>query len=444
MKRRLSLQMILLPALALLLLSGCSLSGLLQPRVGLRIAQQASGAPSPVPTATVASPAPASPASLTALEGTLERVYQQVNASVVNIQVLQKQTGGPSLDLPGLPFDFPLPQQPPQDQYQRGSGSGFVWDKQGHIVTNNHVIEGADKIRVTLADGTTVAGKVIGADPDSDLAVVQVDLPADRLQPVQLADSTRLKVGSLAIAIGQPFGLENSMTVGFVSALGRSMPVGSETGQGFQQPSYTIPDVIQTDAPINPGNSGGVLLNGEGQVIGVTSAIISPVRASAGIGFAVPSAIVRKVVPVLIAQGHYAHPWLGISGTTLDPDLAQAMQLGADQRGALVGEVTSGGPADRAGLRGSDRTITVDGDERQVGGDVIVAAGGEPIKTFDDVVSYLARTGEVGQPLTLTILRGGREQQVTVTVGERPGKQVQASPVVGRTSGQGRSPASAG
>mgnify|MGYP005851211809 FL=1 len=365
---------------------------------------------------------PVSSGSLAALEGTLQSIYEQVSPSVVNIQVLQRRSSG--LNLPGFqgfPFNLPDSQQP-EDQYQSGSGSGFVWDKRGHIVTNNHVVEGADKIRVTFVDGLTVTGEVIGADPDSDLAVVKVDLPADQLRPVQLADSTQVKVGSLAVAIGQPFGLENTMTVGFVSALGRSMPVESESGMATG-PSYTIPDVIQTDAPINPGNSGGVLLNSQGQVIGVTSAIISPVRASAGIGFAVPSAIVQKVVPVLIEKGRYAHSWLGISGTSLNPDLAKAMGLDANQRGALVGEVTAGGPADKAGLKGSDRQVTIDGQNVRVGGDVIVAIDGQPIKTFDDLVSYLVRATSAGQKVTLTVLRGGKEQNVTVTLGERPSRQ---------------------
>jgi len=244
-----------------------------------------------------------------------------------------------------------------------------------------------------------------------------------------MADSTRVLVGQLAIAIGNPFGLENTMTVGIVSALERSLPAESNSSDGT---SYTIPDVIQTDAPINPGNSGGVLLNDQGEVIGVTSAIVSPVRASAGIGFAVPAAIVQKVVPVLIAKGSYEHPWLGISGTTLDANLAQAMGLEANQRGALVIEVVPGGPAEQAGLQGSDRQVTIDGQERQVGGDVIVALDGQPVKTFDDLVAYLFRSTEVGQKVTLTLLRDGREQQVEVTVAARPAAQEQASSAAGR------------
>jgi serine protease Do len=246
---------------------------------------------------------------------------------------------------------------------------------------------------------------------------VKVELPAAQLHPVQLADSTQVKVGQLAVAIGNPFGLENTMTVGFVSALQRSLRAESESIEG---PSYTIPDIIQTDAPINPGNSGGVLVDNQGQVIGVTAAIASPVRASAGIGFAIPTAIVQEVVPVLIEKGRYAHPWLGISGTTLDPDLAQAMKLETDQHGALVIDVTPGGPADKAGLRGSDQKITVDGEERRVGGDVVVAIDGQPVETFDDLVTYLVRSTEVGEKVTLTVLRDGEQTQVRVTLEARP------------------------
>jgi serine protease Do len=353
-------------------------------------------------------------ASLADLETAFENIYAQVNPSVVLIQVVENQ---PSI-APNIPgnrgFGFGFPQQQPQ----QALGSGFVWDTQGHIVTNNHVIAGASSISVTFADGTTVPGKVVGADPDSDLAVVQVNVPASQLHPVQLADSTQIKVGQIAIAIGNPFGEQNTMTTGIISALGRSLPANnSQTQQG---PTYTIPDVIQTDAPINPGNSGGVLLNAEGQVVGVTSAIESPVSASSGIGFAIPAAIVQKVVPALIQTGHYDHPYIGISGTTLDPTLAQAMNLKADQRGALVIDVTPNSPADKAGLRGSTTPATINGSQVRVGGDVIIAIDGQPVKTFDDLVAYLASSTQVNQTVTLTILRNGSEQSVKVTLAARP------------------------
>ncbi len=358
------------------------------------------------------SPAPKLSA-LTDWESQLENIYASVNPSVVLINVVESPTGGSSrTPRSGSPFS-----QGPQAPAQQALGSGFVWDTAGHIVTNNHVIDGATRITVTFADGTATAAKVVGADPDSDLAVLQVQAPASALHPVQVADSNQVKVGQFAIAIGNPFGEQNTMTTGIISAIGRSLPAGNGALQG---PTYTIPDVIQTDAPINPGNSGGVLLNVQGQVIGVTSAIESGTGSSSGIGFAIPSAIVRRVVPALITTGHFDHPYLGISGTTLTPPLSQAMGLKGDQRGALVGTVTKGGPAEKAGLLGSTQQTTINGTRVQVGGDVIVAMNGQPIKTFDDIVAFLARSTQVGQTVTLTILRGGKQQDVQVTLSARP------------------------
>jgi serine protease Do len=418
-EKKSALWLALVVALAMVVLTGCG-------AVNLPLAHQwltppeVTATPTPAPEAAP----PITSDTLAALEGTLGQVYQDVSPSVVYVEVLQKQTAG--LDLPGWPFGSPQ-QYPEEMPYQRGSGSGFVWDKAGHIVTNNHVVEGADKIEVTFADGRLVPATLVGANRDSDLAVIKVDVPAGELHPVRVGDSAQVKVGEIAIAIGNPFGLENTMTVGFISALGRTLPVGSEDGVG---PSYRIPDIIQTDAPINPGNSGGVLVNDQAEVVGVTTAIASPVQASAGIGFVIPSAIVQKVIPVLVEEGHYAVPWLGISGVSLDPDLAQEMGLDADQRGALVIDVTSGGPADEAGLRGSDRQITMDGEDQRVGGDVIVAIGAQPVDTFDDLIAYLFHSTEVGQTVTLTVLRDGRQQQVEVTLGERPSQEVEATPEI--------------
>ena len=306
---------------------------------------------------------------------------------------------------------------------QQALGSGFVWDKDGHIVTNNHVVDGADKISVTFSDGTIVSAQLVGSDPDSDLAVIKVNLTADRLQPVKVADSTLVKVGQLAVAIGNPFGNENTMTVGFVSALGRAIPADGGTSRGT---SYTIPDVIQTDAPINPGNSGGVLVDDQGQVMGVTAQIDSPVRASVGIGFVIPSSIVSKVVPELIKSGKYEHSWLGISGGSLIPDLATAMNLKSDQRGALINQVTEGSPAEKAGLKGSDQQTTLNGQDVNVGGDVIIAIDGQAVKGFDDIVAYLARSTDVGQTVTVTVLRDGQQQDVKVTLAARPAAAQQA------------------
>ena len=352
--------------------------------------------------------------SVADMEQTLEQIYAQVNPSVVLIQVVEGQSSSTQAN----PFfGNQLPSQPAQ-----ALGSGFVWDKDGHIVTNNHVVAGATKITVTFYDGTTVPATVVGTDPDSDLAVVKVNMNADQLQPVIMGDSSQVKVGQLSVAIGNPFGNQNSLAVGFISAIARSLPVDNSNGQGL---SYTIPDIIQTDAPINPGNSGGVLTDDQGKVIGVTSAIDSPVRASSGVGFAIPAAIVQKVIPELIKSGHFDHTWLGISGGTLIPDLATAMNLKSDQRGVLVNQVTSGGPADKAGLHGSDRQVTIDGQPASVGGDIIIAIDNQPVKTFDDVVSYLASSTQVNQAITLTILRNGQQQTVQVTLAARPKSDTQ-------------------
>ena len=402
-------------ALSLVVLPGCGAASQVATLLSAPHVYADTSAAATIETPSQGPSVPVSPANLSAMDGTLEGIYQNASPSVVYIEVLQRQAAQFSQGFP-----FPQNQNPdetPGEPVQRGSGSGFVWDDEGHIVTNNHVVADAEKIKVSFFDGTTVTATLIGADAASDLAVLQVDVPASQLHPIQLADSTQVNVGEIAIAIGNPFGLESTMTVGIVSALGRSLPVESGTTTGG---SYTIPDVIQTDAPINPGNSGGVLLNAEGKIIGVTSAIVSPVRASVGIGFAIPSAIVQKVVPALIETGHFAHPWLGISGTSLNPDLNEAMGLETNQRGTLVVDVMPGSPADEAGLRGCDQPVTIDGQEQLAGGVVIVKMGDKAIATFEDLAAYLARSTETGQTVALTVIRDGQEQQVTVTLRERP------------------------
>lgn len=352
-----------------------------------------------------------------AFQGTLENIYTAVSPSVVNIQVVLKVDNMVS-DLPQIPgfpfFNLPQNQQPPE-QYQNALGSGFVWDKNGDIVTNNHLVKGAEKIQVTFNDGTILPAEPVGADPDSDLAVIRVEAPKAILNPVKIGDSTAVKVGQLAIAIGNPFGLEGTMTTGIISAVGRSLPADETAIQ-----SYTIPDIIQTDAPINPGNSGGVLVDSEGFVLGVTSAIESPVRASAGIGFAIPSAIVKNVVPALIKDGQYVHPWLGISGQTLVPDLAAAMNLDEGQHGALVAEVFQDSPAEKAGLKGSTEKTIIDGQTVNIGGDVITAINTQPVNDMDDLIAYLVGKTEVHQIITLTILRDGKQKQLDVTLAARP------------------------
>jgi 2-alkenal reductase len=378
---------------ALLALAGCTITG---------NATQTS-----TPAATTTVPATSSIGSLAGLESTLENIYAQVNPAVVNISVILKQdtTLG---NLPDSPFSTP--------QYSAALGSGFLWDKTGNIVTNNHVIANADNITVTFYDGTEVPGKVIGADDDSDLAVVKVDMPALQIEPVQIADSTRLKVGQLAIAIGNPFGLQGTMTAGIVSALGRVISA-NENAVG---PSYSIPDMVQTDAAINPGNSGGVLLDATGKLIGVTNSIETTTGTSAGVGFAIPSAIVQQVVPALIATGHYDHPYLGTSILSMNAAIAGAMNLPSNQRGALVETVTAGSPADKAGLQASKNSITINGSQIYVGGDVIIAYNGQTVKSTDDLITFLARLGKVGEKATLTVLRDGQTVQVEVTLGVRP------------------------
>jgi serine protease Do len=350
------------------------------------------------------------------LEGTLENTYAAVNPSVVNISVVQKEEVSYPQS-PDFPFFGPSLPQGPQEQYRNGLGSGFVLDKEGHIVTNNHVVAGADTITVTFYDGTTAAGKVVGADPNSDLAVVKVEVLPDKLQPVQMGNSDQIKVGQLAIAIGNPFGLQSTMTVGIVSAVGRSLPVDSGDGVGA---SYTIPAIIQTDASINPGNSGGVLVDSKGRLIGVTSAIASPVQASAGIGFAIPSTIVQKVVSALVKTGHYDHPWLGAALTSLNPEISRAMNLEPDQRGALVVNVVPDSPALKGGLHRDAQQLAIEGQVIPVGGDVIIAIDGQVVKQAEDLIDYLERNTAPNQQIVLTILRGGKEQTLSITLAKRP------------------------
>jgi 2-alkenal reductase len=343
-------------------------------------------------------------------ERLVARVYERVAPSVVHIRVVQQVSGGegPGFEIPGWP-DHP---ELPDDFFRRGEGSGFVWDKAGHIVTNYHVIQDAEEVEVTFLDGVTVPAEIVGTDPDSDLGVLNVERAGDRLTPVELGDSDKLFVGQRAIAIGNPFGQEWTLTTGVVSALGRTQPSGTS--------QFSIPEMVQTDAAINPGNSGGPLLDREGHVIGVNTLILSEDRASAGVGFAIPVNIVGQVVPVLIEEGEYAYAWLGIVGRDLDRETALAMNLPADQRGALVIEVAEDGPAEEAGLRGSDESINQNGAALQVGGDVIVAIDGQRVDTMDDLIVYLVEDAGPGQQVTLTIVREREERTLEVTLGERP------------------------
>lgn len=372
-------------------------------------------ATSAVTTTATAEPTEMAPvqASVLDLQAALENVYVQASPSVVSIRtraLAAQQFGRFS---PDPESDTP--------QYAEGLGSGFVWDDQGHIVTNNHVVAGAERLTVIFSDGLSLTAEVVGRDPESDLAVIKVDATDIDLKPVTVADSTAVRVGQFAVAIGNPFGLDTTMTFGIISALGRTLPVGDGTMMSATR--YTIPDIIQTDAPVNPGNSGGVLLDLQGRLIGVPTAIESSTRSSAGVGFAVPSVIVQKVVPELISKGSFEHPYLGVAGTTLTSQLAAAMDLPARQRGALVVEVANDGPADKAGLLGSAKQAEIDGQPVPVGGDVIIAVDGQPVRDFEDVTTYLARNGRVGQDITLTVLRDGEETDVTVTLAARPSAQ---------------------
>jgi S1-C subfamily serine protease len=371
-------------------------------------------------TPAAAVPSSASGGLLAAYEGTLEAVYTKVNPSVVNIEVTISGAGNSSNG-----FGSPNGQGSGQ-----ALGSGFVWDKQGHIVTNNHVVSQATQVTVTFADGNTATAKVVGTDPYADLAVIQVSVDPSWLQPVTLADSTQVKVGELAIAIGNPYGLSGTMTAGIISALSRSLPVESNTNSQFgaSGPTYSIPDILQTDAAINPGNSGGVLVDENGQVLGVTAAIESNSQANSGIGFVIPAKIVSNVVPSLISTGKVDHPWLGITMVTLTPDIKTANNLNASQRGVMVVDVTASSPAEKAGLKGaSNASAQSNGQNNQqgfsqipTGGDVIVAVNGQQIKTSDDLISYLFENTKVGQTITLTVLRNGQQASVNLTLGARP------------------------
>lgn len=332
------------------------------------------------------------------LQFTFEEIYQKVNPSVVHIRtsISSDNAFGPS----------------------GGEGSGFVWDTEGYIVTNAHVVEGATDVRVIFADGAVEDAEIIGSDVFSDLAVIKVDAPADRLFPLELADSSQVRVGQIAVAIGNPFGLQGTMTQGIISGLSRSLQVGNAILGG----TYSIPDIIQTDAPINPGNSGGVLVDENGSVIGVTSAIASDTGTNSGIGFVIPSNIVKKFVPMLITEGSVEHSWMGITGTTLTPDLAELFGLAEDQRGAIVFSLVSGGPAEQAGVLGGSEETSVDGETISVGGDVIVAIDGQEVNYFEDMISYLFNNTDPGQSITLTVLRNGVEENIELTLGVLPGQ----------------------
>ncbi len=359
--------------------------------------------PPSVPPPTVLPPTPAARVSLhesvADLQSQVEEVYASMGDTVVNISVVN------------ITYDFffnPVPQE--------GTGSGFIYDTEGHIITNFHVIEGADQIQVTFADGATVDAEVVGYDATYDLAVLRVDVAGRTLHPVALGDSDAVRVGQFVVAIGNPFGLEQTVTFGVVSSLGRVI----ESPDGRY-----IGGVIQTDAAINPGNSGGPLLDLQGRVIGVNAQIISPSRANAGIGFAIPVNIVKWVVPELIEYGRYRHPWMGITfwPAGLTPQLAREFRdLGAEvpDRGILILEVQPNSPAARAGIRGGQQIVRLRRGNLPIGGDVILSINGEPMETPRDLIAYLESRTRVGDTVQVMVWREGEELTLPVTLGERP------------------------
>jgi S1-C subfamily serine protease len=295
-------------------------------------------------------------------------------------------------------------------------GSGFVYDNNGHIITNNHVVSGGGRLDVTFLDGTVYRASLIGSDPFTDLAVLYVgEVPPEKLVPLPLADSSAIRVGEQVAAIGNPFGLSGSMTAGIISGVGRLIPA-QEAGD------FSIPDVIQTDAPINPGNSGGPLLNMRGEVIGINSAIYSTTGQFAGVGFAIPSNTIGKVAPSLITAGSFQHPWLGVAGRDMTPGIAERLGL-EEPRGFLVMEVVAGSPAEAAGIKGGDVDATIESVPTRLGGDVIVSIDNKMVRKIDDILVYLQREKAVGDELQLTILRDGQEMNVTAVLGARPSQQ---------------------
>lgn len=333
-------------------------------------------------------------------ESVLNQVYEQVSPSVVNINVRTNSNAASG----GV-----------------GEGSGFVWDKEGHIVTNNHVIQNAEAILVTFSNTTQLSAEVVGRDIDSDLAVIRVEADPELLHPVVAGDSLNLRVGQRVIAIGNPFGFDRTLTIGVVSALGRTIP-GEPSASG----RFSLPNLVQTDAAINPGNSGGPLLDVEGKVIGVNTLIFSnAARANSGVGFAVPASKVKAVVPALISDGVYLTPYLGISSALgdviLTPTLADVLNLKNIENGVLVDTVVKGGPSDKAGVQGSQEEILVPSIGRPIktGGDVITQIDNQLVQEFDHIINYLD-TRQVGDIVTLTIVRDGETLQIPVTLGSRP------------------------
>lgn len=318
-------------------------------------------------------------------EYSLIDIFEKSEESIVQVSVLRGESDG-------------------------GMGSGFVYSDEGYVITNQHVVQDAKKVMITFLDGEAYIGNVIGVDRDLDIAVVKVEPTNTYLQPIKIGDSSKLKVGEKIAAIGNPFGLSGSMTSGIVSQMGRLLP---------QESGYSIPDVIQTDAAINPGNSGGPLINMKGEVVGINTAIQSATGEFSGIGFAVPSNTVKKVVPVLIQDGVFKHPWMGISGTDVDPELAEVRELNSS-KGFLVVSVIEGSPAETAGLLGVTETKEMDGREYALDGDIILSIDGETVRKISDILVHLQREKSVGDQMVLSINRNGEILELTMILEERP------------------------
>lgn len=337
----------------------------------------------------------------------LTNIYERVAPSVVNIEVT---------------VDTPHP-----ELGNLSSGSGFVYDDDGHIVTNAHVVQDAVEIRITFNDGYVADGSVVGVDTYSDLAVLQVDTDALRLHPVILGDSQRVRVGQRAIAIGNPFGLASSMTVGIVSGLGRQLPsarlLDLTNLNRFQNPS-----IIQVDTDINPGNSGGPLLNSQGEVIGVNTAISTETGVFQGVGFAVPTRTIQRVVPDLIANGAVEYAWLGISSLSAGQGfglaaLAEPLELPVTA-GVLIDTVSPDSPAAKAGLQGGTRPVNIRGAPVCVGGDIIVAVNGEYVANMDELLAYLVANGRPGDTIDLLVVRAGETFEIPLTLESRPSNTI--------------------
>ena len=320
---------------------------------------------------------------------TLVELFEKSEEGVVKIQVVRNNVQG-----------------------DRGSvGSGFVYDNLGHIITNAHVVDGASKATVTFLDGSQYDAEIIGTDKFTDIAVIKVSEKPRLLHPLQIGDSSQLHVGEQVAAIGNPFGLSGSMTSGIVSQMGRLLP--------SQDSGFSIPDVIQTDAAINPGNSGGPLLNLRGEVVGINTAIQSLSGGYSGVGFAVPSNTAIKIVPSLIEDGEYHHPWIGITGQDIDTVLAKVLDL-KQAKGFLVITVVDGSPADKAGLKGVTQTQIIDGKEYPADGDIIISVDDKEVRKISDILIHLQREKSVGDTMVLGILRDGEFMHISLELVERP------------------------